>query len=319
MKNKLLILILLCLSLLSFSQQEQQYTLYMVNPFTINPALGGTEDFIDIKMGYRTQWVGFESAPKTYYLTGHGTLGKEFNGSSYHRKTERKSWHGIGGFVYRDETGPFSRSGFSFQYAYNLPLSRGVRFSLGSFFGAKNYTYDISSLRREEFIDDAIPLTRISRTIPDLSVGIWIYADNWYLGGSGFQLLQNKIGVKDLLLSKNNRLLSHYFINGGVKLPINETFILVPSFGIKTIFPLNASIDVSMKLDYKDFVCGGVSLRSGDSFSVFIGTLVKSIEISYAYDITLSSIRNDSAGSHEVVVGVRINHPTHVLCPSKFW
>lgn len=319
MKRKLNILTFLCLSLFGFSQQEQQYSLYMINPFTVNPALGGTEDFIDVKVGYRTQWVGFESAPKTYYISGHGTVGREYNASSYHHKTEHKSWHGVGGFVYGDQTGPVSRAGFNVQYAYNLPLNKKVRMSLGSFLGLKSYSYDVSNLRRENYDDEAIPLNRVSKILPDLSVGIWLYSDSWYLGGSGFQLLQNKVGARDLILSEESKLLSHYFLNGGVKLPVNESLILVPSFGLKTIFPLNVSADVSLKMDYKDSFWGGMSVRFGDSFVLLAGILVKNVEVTYAYDVTMSSIRKASSGSHEVILGLRIKHPKHVLCASRFW
>ena len=70
--------VLMLVGLAMFAQQEQQYTMYFVNPYTINPALAGTEDFIDIKLGGRYQWMGIEAAPKTIYLTAHSTLGKEF-------------------------------------------------------------------------------------------------------------------------------------------------------------------------------------------------------------------------------------------------
>lgn len=291
----------------------------MINPFTLNPALGGTEDFIDIKMGYRTQWVGFEGAPKTYYVTGHGTIGKEFNASAYHHKGEHKSWHGIGGYVYRDKAGPFSKDGLSVQYAYNFPLNEKIRLSAGSFVGLKNFSYDVSGLRREEFDDEAIPFSKISKTIPDVSIGLWMYSSSWYLGISGFQLLQNKVGGKDLQLSEDGRLLSHYFVNGGARLPVNENFVFVPSFGLKAILPVNVSLDTSVKLDYKDSVWGGVSFRSGDSFSFLLGGLIKSVEVTYSYDVTISSVSKVSSGSHEVVLGLRIKHPKHILCASRFW
>jgi hypothetical protein len=33
--------------LIGFAQQRPQYTQYMVNPFLLNPALSGTEDYTD--------------------------------------------------------------------------------------------------------------------------------------------------------------------------------------------------------------------------------------------------------------------------------
>ena len=45
----------------AIAQQAAQYTQYMVNPYLMNPALSSVEDMIDIKTGYRTQWVGFQT------------------------------------------------------------------------------------------------------------------------------------------------------------------------------------------------------------------------------------------------------------------
>jgi hypothetical protein len=50
-------------------QQRPQYTQHMINPFLVNPAVSGTEDYTDIRAGYRKQWVGFDGSPRTMYLS----------------------------------------------------------------------------------------------------------------------------------------------------------------------------------------------------------------------------------------------------------
>ena len=303
------------------TQQEQQFTQYMVNPYTINPALGGTEDFTDIKLGYRRQWVGFDASPRTYYLTGHTTLGKEFNASGYHHKTEHTSWHGVGGYVYSDRTGPISRSAFYGQYSYNLPLTRKVRLSVGSFFGVKQVSYDLSGLKKEDAVDDAIPNNTETKILPDLTIGVWAYSEYWYVGVSAFQLLQNNISFGELASTLNNgQLVSHLFITGGVKLPVNETWTVVPSFALKGIINLPPSLDLNVKLSYKDHYFGGLSYRAGDAFAIIAGAVInKMFDLSYSYDITTSNIRQASSGSHEIVIGVRLKHPDHIHCASRFW
>ena len=308
---------------IAFTQQEQQYTQYMVNPYTINPALGGTEDFIDIKFGYRKQWVGLESAPRTYYLTGHTTLGKESNVSGYHHRGEHTSWHGVGGYIYSDRTGPISRSAFYGQYAFNMPLTRQVRLSVGSFFGIKQFSYDLTGLRREDFTDEVLPNNRLVQILPDVSLGAWVYSKFWYFGASAFQLLQNNISFNQFVTDpnfENGKLISHFFVTGGGKLAASEELTVVPSFAIKGAPNTPVSVDLNVKIDYNDQFFGGLSYRVGDAFAIIAGAVIeKTVEISYSYDLTTSDLRKVSNGSHEIVLGLRLKHPKHILCASSFW
>ena len=322
MKIKRIILLFVCvLPFVLFSQQEQQFTQYMINPYTINPALGGTEDFVDIKMGYRRQWVGLESSPKTYYLTGHTTLKKDYNGNSYHHKHEHKSWHGIGGYVYGDQTGPLSRNGFYLQYAYNFPLTTKLRMSVGTFIGLKNYKYDYSNLRREDFGDLAIPSGRKNKVLPDVNIGTWLYTKKGYLGGSIFQVLQNDIGIGSAnSQGDSGGLVFLFFLTGGIRLPASEHVNFVRSFAIKSWYPAPTSLDINAKIDYDDKYFGALSYRVGDSFSAIVGTVINEMfEVSYSYDLTTSVLRKVSSGSHEIILGVRLKHKDHVICSSKFW
>ncbi len=48
----------------------------MLNQYILNPALAGIENYTDIKVSHRHQWVGINDAPVTTYLTAHMPLGK---------------------------------------------------------------------------------------------------------------------------------------------------------------------------------------------------------------------------------------------------
>uniref|UniRef100_UPI0039AF6E50 type IX secretion system membrane protein PorP/SprF n=1 Tax=Myroides odoratus TaxID=256 RepID=UPI0039AF6E50 len=51
------------------AQQDPQYTQYMYNPASINPAYSGSVDHLQLFGLYRTQWVGLDGAPRTAYLS----------------------------------------------------------------------------------------------------------------------------------------------------------------------------------------------------------------------------------------------------------
>jgi type IX secretion system PorP/SprF family membrane protein len=73
--NRLLLSILIVL--LAFTtiqvnaQQRPQYSQYMINNYLLNPAITGIEDYADIRVSHRRQWVGLDGAPVTSYVTAH--------------------------------------------------------------------------------------------------------------------------------------------------------------------------------------------------------------------------------------------------------
>ena len=56
MKRLLLtIVIVFCAGLVADAQQKPHYTQYVVNPFIINPAIAGIDNYVDLKMAVRDQ------------------------------------------------------------------------------------------------------------------------------------------------------------------------------------------------------------------------------------------------------------------------
>src|SRR6186997_3637755 len=64
-------------SLFAISQAKPFYTQYILNNYILNPALSGIENYTDVKMSVRDQWVGLNGAPKTMYFSAHGPIGKK--------------------------------------------------------------------------------------------------------------------------------------------------------------------------------------------------------------------------------------------------
>ncbi|MBK8615138.1 MAG: type IX secretion system membrane protein PorP/SprF [Flavobacteriales bacterium] len=54
------------------AQQIAQYTQYVFNQFSVNPAVAGSKDCLDVRLGFRQQWVGFPGAPVTAWASLHG-------------------------------------------------------------------------------------------------------------------------------------------------------------------------------------------------------------------------------------------------------
>ena len=66
---------LLSLSTVVYSQQDPQYTQYMYNTMSVNPAYVGSRGHTTITALGRTQWVGLDGAPDTQTLSYDTPLG----------------------------------------------------------------------------------------------------------------------------------------------------------------------------------------------------------------------------------------------------
>src|SRR6478752_6833995 len=65
MKKIVLIFVLIFVTIAGYSQQDAQYTNYMYNTITINPAYAGSRNVLSVFGLHRNQWSGLEGAPVT--------------------------------------------------------------------------------------------------------------------------------------------------------------------------------------------------------------------------------------------------------------
>lgn len=56
-------------------------------------------------------------------------------------------------------------------------------------------------------------------------------------------------------------------------------------------------------------------MRVGDSFSALVGTTINNyIDFGYSYDANVSKLSMFNSGSHEIILGLRINYKDKVKC-----
>ncbi|MCP4522528.1 MAG: type IX secretion system membrane protein PorP/SprF [Cytophagales bacterium] len=312
------------------AQQKAQFTQYMTNSYLINPALAGTEDFVDLKAGFRQQWAGFSGAPQTMYLSGHSPIGELHE--YYHYKGERTNWHGAGGMIMKDEAGAISQTSFLASYSYNLGLTggsgfgrnrkAGIRASFALSFGVQQYRIDASkftsgvkgeaqAVADANYVGEDPVLAGINSdqatTTPDANLGTWIYNDDFYVGLSLQQLLGTRVdleGTTDL-----TRLNRHYIITGGYRIPISyQDIAFVPSVLVKGVEGAPVSVDINGKFDFFHQYWVGLSYRHGDAMAILLGAVIaRHYEIAYSFDFTTTDIQDYTPyGTHEITIGYRL-------------
>jgi type IX secretion system PorP/SprF family membrane protein len=73
--KKIFLILLIALSTFGYSQQDAQFSNYMYNTLSFNPAYAGSRGTASIYISQRSQWVGLEGAPSTNSLSYHSPLG----------------------------------------------------------------------------------------------------------------------------------------------------------------------------------------------------------------------------------------------------
>jgi len=302
----------------SFSQQRPQYTQYMINPFLLNPAVSGTEDYTDIRAGYRKQWTGFDGSPRTMYLSAHGNIRKRLTTDANRSRHKKNGFHGIGGIITSDAIGPTTTTTVSAAYSYHLRVSKKIFASVGLMGGFNQFSLDGAKLQAANPSDALIGgMSKIG--MGDITLGAWIYSDKFYAGASMAQLAPS-ITFSQTGQQTDYALTKHYFIMAGYKIPLGYDFVLVPSFCIKATTPAPMSFDINAKLRYKDFIWAGVSYRNRDAVAGMAGVIINNMfDISYSYDYITSDIHKYTGGSHEIVIGYRLKSKVTPYCPSNFW
>jgi len=337
-KNVLLIGWLISFSMLD-AQQKPHYTQYILNQYILNPALSGIENFIDVKLSHRHQWVGFDGAPVTTYATIHGPVGKKDyrtsptsykvpgqnpRGKSYWEEyTAAEPHHGIGVQVINDRTGPLNQFAAYATYAYHVGISGRTSLSAGFGAGITNISLNTSKL---DFIyttvDPAVHSGgQLSRFKPDFNVGLYLYSADYFVGLSAQQLIPQKITFSDNLVGvTDGKLVPHVFITAGYRFLMGEDFNFTPSVMLKYINPLPMQVDVNAKLQYLDLAWLGASYRTGEGFAGMAGLNVSNtINVGYSYDYTTSKINTVTKGSHEILVGFLIGNKYGDWCPKNVW
>jgi type IX secretion system PorP/SprF family membrane protein len=287
-------LIVLCIGVPCVQgQQLPQYTQYMFNEFVINPAIAGVYNHFEIRTNHRFQWVGLADPPLTNSISFFGP----------HAKMDM----GYGGYIYNDVTGPTSRTGFTGAYAYNIAIEGTMRLSMGVSVSMLQYRIDGTQLDPKDVSDPSI-LNMVSTSyMPDAGLGAYLYAENFYVGLSLAQLLNNKIKIfenKDGL----NRLKTHMNLVGGYHYQINDDWMLEPSAMIRGTAPKELSFNLTARVEWQKMVWGALSYRYRDAVSILIGYSYEDMLIfGYSYDIGVSSIRKYNTGTHEIMIGYRFN------------
>ena len=289
-KSIFIFLIVLFHSKIGIGQQIPQYTQWYMNQFMGNPAHAGIKRCVDIHALYRNQWVGFDGAPKSGFLT-----------ISIPLYTQRKEYltarHGTGFKFERDQIGQFSVNRLNVAYAAHFNFDRDKRLSLGVYAGVIQMGYDATSIHTT--VPDVSLLNQASVVSPDASFGAWFNDVNYFLGISFQNLIPSR--WSDIGLLSQNRL--HIAFNGGYRYSVNKEMSFIPAFNVRIPTLGKTSADINLHWDYKNTLGLGIGYRNTDALLAFFSIKIKEqFAVVYSFDYTLSDIQKGAKNTHEVSI-----------------
>ena len=277
------------LNLESFAQQDPMYTQYMYNPLSVNPGYAGSREALSIVGILREQWVGIDGAPSTQSLNLHSPI---FNDNM-----------GLGLSVINDKIGPIHQTMLFADYSYSIQTTYNAKLSFGLKAGVNIFQADLLSLTPDQGGDPAM-YNIDNKLLPNIGVGVFYYSDKGYVGLSAPKLLEQMLYEYNTSVITENKERRHYFLIGGYVFDLSEQVKFKPAFLLKAVVGAPISIDLSANFLFRDKLGVGVAHRLDDSFSGLLQYYVTpQFRIGYAYDFTLTELRNYNSGSHELMLG----------------
>jgi len=328
-----LFLIVLGASISASAQQNIQFTQYIFNSMSVNPAYAGYKEEWFGQLGLRSQWVGLDGAPQTGLLSVDGILDP----------VTKK--HGLGVQLMADKLGPQAATSAYVNYAFRLRLddedTQRLSFGIGA--GVTQYGLDGTVLDPVNPGDPSVPTGNINNFIPDVRFGVYYYRPSWYAGVSVMDLLSgdqsDNVFRWDNTTTDNIRRKRHMYFMGGALVNISEGTKLRPSLLIKEDFKGPTSVDVNALFVFADRFWIGGGWRSGVTvfkreYARVTGNrlnkrnavtaltqlyVTPALRIGYSYDYILSQLSSVQNGSHEVTLGITFGKRANRLLSPRFF
>ncbi|MDX9771672.1 MAG: PorP/SprF family type IX secretion system membrane protein [Tenuifilaceae bacterium] len=294
------------------AQQQPVYSQYMMNPFLINPAIAGYQGYTDFNLIGREQWLGYSEGPSTYALSGQTRILRTSyrNRSRVIRSRSRRRRPsgrvGIGGFIYNDQNGAMSRTGFQGTYAYHIYV-RDIQYSAGVSLSAFQFRTNVTGGDLYDGRDPSLDGIRPGYS-PDANVGFLVSGDYFYAGLSGTNLFQSAIQFGGGSAETAYRLLRHYNVIAGYKYQERRSdYGFEPSIMLAFTERLSWTLDINFKAYYKEDYWAGISYRTAGAVVTMFGMNYQNFYFGYAFDYGFGDIPNIAQlGSHEIMIGMRL-------------
>ena len=274
------------------AQQDPKYTQYLNNMNVINPAYAGARGNTTVTVDFHSQWVGNVGGPETQTFTINTPVGKRM---------------GIGFSAVHDAIHVQRETYLFADFSYAIPVTDNATLNFGLKAGGSFLNIDLQRIDTGQS-GDPLFSENVDKFNPNVGVGLYYYTNKFFLGVSAPNLLATKHYETAGALPRAAQEDIHFFVTGGVQMPVGENVTFKPSFMARAVKGAPLSIDLTANfLLYKKFELG-VNYRLDESFSgMTTFRLSDWMRIGYSYDAINNKLTTISRGTHEVMMIFDIN------------
>lgn len=289
----------------SFAQQDKQFTHYMFDKMSYNPATTGFRGFC-ATMIYRNQWDRVERAPNTATFNFQGNFPQQNLG--------------LGISFTKDAIG-FQRNNLAvLNAAYHINLNVGI-LSGGIGMGLINVGFSPDWIPPQTYNDPNLPQP-VAGTGADVNIGLHWNGTNlpYYIGVSTTHV------APPTLQNINYSVARHYYGLAGYNFKLNSArpidlnpSILIKADGATAIFDLNMM--ANFWINHHSYFWGGLSYRHKDavalnlgySFSPKANLKINVFKIGYSFDIMSNPLNTYGRGTHELMLNFCFFTPPPII------
>ena len=213
MKNIYILISILFVGLFSSqAQQLPQFTQYMYNTISVNPAYAGSRDGFSLTALNRNQWAGIDGAPRTQTLSIHSPL--------------RNEKIGLGLSVINDKTGYENYTYVYGDFSYSIPVGEETTLAFGIKGGFSYYDLDEDLFNDPQVLDDPFFRDQFNKWTPNVGAGLYLSSQDWYVGLSAPKLINNDNNDFNQYVALEQ---VHYYLTGGYVFDLSDTWKLRPT------------------------------------------------------------------------------------------
>ena len=285
---RMLLLVLLMGVGFAHAQKEPQYTQYMYNIGSFNPAYVGTVESPEVIGLYRAQWVDIPGAPTTIRA-----------GANIPFKNEKM---GLGVNVVSDELGPSRQTYIDVAYSYQIQLSGDTKLSFGLNAGGSSLSIDYSKGNFVDPSDPSILGDNYNNFYPTIGAGLFMYhEEDWYLGVSAPNFLTSGLYNEEVATIVEDNM--QFNAIGGYVFQLGDRTKFKPAFLVNYLQGSPVTLNLSANFQFIDALTIGASYRFDNAVSGMAGFQISNgMFIGYSYDYATNGLGEYSGGSHEAIL-----------------
>lgn len=247
-----------------------------------NPGLTGYEGSM-IRGFVRNQWVGWEGAPMTYFISGELDFG-EIAGETDPALLGKNA---VGLNMFHDQYGAFLETELILSYASRIQLNPTTNLRLGAGINYNTVRLDGTNLTMEDLRDPIIGQyvnSFADMQILDFNLGIAVTHNNYYFSTAVHNVNKGRINGGDAFMEQKPRVL---ILQAGYRSELTENLMIATNAMYRGQNDLPDNIEVNFKVLMAKRIWLGGGHRFNYAHNFQLGVVMDRFRVGYIYEMPM--------------------------------